>query len=111
MTMHAMSLPGYQIHTTECGYCHADFGIVHDRKSLLDAWEDALVAGPAAIDAHLQQHNAPYFDSHTSGCPFRELPPAVHASCALFRGDPDAWGRLIAARKKLDKARGLEPNG
>ncbi|GAA3574891.1 MULTISPECIES: hypothetical protein [Streptomyces] len=109
MTMHAMSLPGYQIQTTKCGYCEADLGLVHRQRSLLNAWEGALLAGPAAIDSHLQEHNTPYFARHTSGCPFRELPPAVHASCTSYRGDMDAWGQLIDARKKLDKARGLEP--
>lgn len=28
MTMHAMELPGYQPHTTTCGYCQGDLGLV-----------------------------------------------------------------------------------
>ncbi|MFF7642344.1 hypothetical protein [Streptomyces canus] len=98
MTMHAVVLPGYQPYTLTCGYCPADFGLVSRPVPLLREWEGALRDGPAAIDAYLARHNAQFIERHDPGCPFRELPPAVHATCS-------SWEQLLQARRDLDNAR------
>ncbi|MFC8428823.1 hypothetical protein [Streptomyces sp. NPDC057253] len=108
MTMHAMVLPGYQPHSIKCGYCQAELGLVQGqfivplRVSLLNAWKKALQKGPAAIDAYLSEHNV----KHKVGCPFSDVPPAVHASCEGYDDEGrDAWHQLLHAREELDKAR------
>ncbi|WP_406198183.1 hypothetical protein OG331_20060 [Streptomyces sp. NBC_01017] len=101
MTMHAMELPGYQPHTTTCGYCQGDLGLVRRPVPLRNAWKEALKAGPDAIKAHQTEHNADAGMRHKTGCPFRELPPAVHDLC-------ETWEQLLRARKDLDDALGRD---
>lgn len=111
MTMHAMVLPGYQPHTIKCGYCQAELGLVHGRVSLMRDWKKALQAGPTAIDDYLAKHNVKH---KPGGCPFFEVPPAVHASCEGYDDEGrDAWRQLLHAREELDnaRARGDLPTG
>ncbi|WP_416974557.1 hypothetical protein [Streptomyces sp. 4F14] len=103
MTMHAMALPGYQAHSVLCGSCPANLGHVSTTMMplLMHEWQKALRAGPAAIDAYLAEHNAGVVDRHDENCPFRELPPVVHASHRT-------WDDLVRARHALDAARAGE---
>jgi hypothetical protein len=97
MTMHAVVLPGYQQHPTTCivDGCPADLGIVSNRLVQLQLWKRALRSGPTAIEAYLTRHNPPEMRCrHKPGCPLAELPPVVHASCAV----PDDQGRHAVDR-------------
>ncbi|MFF3461228.1 hypothetical protein ACWCQN_00880 [Streptomyces sp. NPDC001984] len=107
MTMHAVVLPGYQPHPTSCRQdgCEANLGIVTNYLLPLQRWEAALASGPEAIDTYLAEHNAKFRSRHSPGCPFQDLPPAVHAKCQGIRNDRTAWQQLVNELQRLDNAR------
>ncbi|MFF1678251.1 hypothetical protein ACFVYG_19705 [Streptomyces sp. NPDC058256] len=97
MSLHAATLPGHPGHAVHCRQagCPADFGIVHFGVWHKRNWHAAVKAGPQAIAEYLKKRNQ--FE-HSTNCPFRDLPPEVHATC-------DSPG-LEEELRKLREARG-----
>lgn len=78
MSLYAATLPGHPGQAVHCRQqgCPADFGIVYNKAWKRRKWHEALKAGRQATAEYLEQHNQ---FTHRPGCPFRDLPPAVHA--------------------------------
>jgi hypothetical protein len=111
MTMHATVLPGYQPHPTTCRDrdCDANLGIVNCRVYRMARWKSALKSGPDAIASHLAQYNRDFKNRHRPGCPFSDLPPAVHASCEGYDDQGrDAFDQLRYWLQELTDCRARE---